>query len=208
MKPGFDSPWGRMQTEIEAKFLDINPDLIREKLKNLRASLVQPESLTRQKIFDFPDFRLDNDFSWLRLRDESGEVTLNLKKWDGEGVNGMKEIEFTVSSFEEAEHLLLAIGMRVKSNQAKNRELWKLNNVEVMIDTWPWIPTFLEAEESSEYSVREVVTQLDLDWESALFGGVSRIYKHYFNIEYEEIDRCLEISFSAVPDWLEAKRKR
>lgn len=197
-----------MKTEIEAKFLDIDPAGVREKLRNLGASMVFPEHITRQKIFDFPDFRLDNDFSWLRLRDENGEVSLTLKKWEKEGVDGMKEIEFSIGSFEEAERLLLAIGLRVKSTQAKRRELWKLGDVEFMLDTWPWIPTFLEIEGKSEQEVRDAASHLGLDWQNAMFGGVARIYKYYFNIEYEEIDRCPEIVFSAVPEWLEKKRAK
>ena len=189
-----------MNTEIEAKFLDIDPAVIRTELQKLGASLVYPENTTQQKVFDFPDFRLDKDFSWLRLRDENGEITLTLKKWEKEGVDGMKEIAFKVDSFEETEQLLLAIGMRVKSSQTKKRELWKLGEVEFMIDTWPWIPTFLEIEGKSEQDVREAATRLNMNWESALFGGVARIYKKYFDIEYKEIDRCPEISFSPVPE--------
>ena len=195
-----------MKPEIEAKFLDIDPDAIRAGLKELDASLVYPEHITRQKVFDYPDFRLDKDFSWLRLREENGQITLTLKKWQKEGVDGMGEIAFGVDSFEEAEKLLLAIGMFVKSSQAKKRELWKLGDVEFMIDTWPWIPPFLEIEGKTEKDIRDVADRLNLKWERAMFGGVARIYKYYFDIAYEEIDRCPEITFSPVPQWLEAKR--
>lgn len=195
-----------MKAEIEAKFLNIDPDAMRTELKKLGAVLVYPEHLIRQKVFDFSDFRLDKDFSWLRLREESGKITLTLKKWHKEGVDGMGEIEFGVESYEEAEQLLLAIGLRVKSSQMKKRELWQLNDVEFMIDTWPWIPTFLEIEGKSEKAVRGAAKSLGLDWQKAVFGGVARIYKHYFDIEYEEIDRCPEIAFSAILAWLEAKR--
>ncbi len=209
-----------MKPEIEAKFLDVDPDAIRAELKKLGASLVFPEHLTRQKVFDYPDFRLDKDFSWLRLREENGRITLTLKKWkkDG-GVDGMGEIAFGVGpvespagelygadSFEDAEELLLAIGLGVKSSQMKKRELWKLGDVECMIDTWPWIPSFLEIEGKTEKDVRDAVDSLHLKWENAIFGGVAGIYRLYFDIDYKEIDRCSEITFSAVPGWLEAKR--
>lgn len=195
-----------MKPEIEAKFLDIDPDSISSELKKLGASLVFSEHLVRQKVFDFPDFRLDKDFSWLRLREENGKVTLTLKKWQKEGIDGMGEIAFGVESFEEAERLLIAIGLCVKSSQMKKRELWKLGDTEFMIDTWPWIPAFLEIEGKTEEDVRAAADRLTLKWETAMFGGVARIYKHYFNIEYEEIDRCPEITFSPVPEWLEKKR--
>jgi len=195
-----------VKTEIEAKFLDIDPDAIRSKLKELGASLVHSESFTRQKVFDFPDFKLDKDMSWLRLREENDKTTLTLKKWEKEGVDGMQETECAVDSFAETERLLYGIGMQVKSIQEKKRELWRFGDVEFMIDTWPWIPTFLEVEGDSEDSVRNAAALLNMNWEAALFGGVARIYKHYFDVEYVKIDRCPEIVFSPIPDWLEEKR--
>ena len=195
-----------MKTEIEAKFLDIDPSAIRDKLKELGASLMYPESMVRQKVFDYPDFRLDKEMSWIRLREENGVVVLTFKKWEKEGIDGMKEIETKTDSFEETERILLSIGMTTKSTQTKKRELWKLDGVEFMIDTWPWIPTFIEIEGDTENEVRAAADKLNLPWEKALFGGVSRIYREYFYIEYEQIDRCSEVIFSPTPEWLEKKR--
>jgi adenylate cyclase class 2 len=195
-----------MKTEIEAKFLDIDPSDIRTKLKDFGATLVYPETTVRQKVFDYPDFRLDKEMSWLRLREENGVIVLTFKKWEKEGIEGMKEIEMKTDSFEETERLLFGIGMIIKSTQTKKRELWKLDGVEFMIDTWPWIPTFIEIEGNTENEVHLAADKLGLLWEKALFGGVSRIYKEYFDVEYEQIDRCPEVIFSPTPEWLEKKR--
>jgi adenylate cyclase, class 2 len=195
-----------MKTEFEAKFLDIDIQATRDKLKALGASLIYPECTVHQKIFDYPDFRLNKADSWLRLRDENNKIILTFKKWEKEGVDGMKEVETKVDSFEQTEKILFALGMIVKSNQAKKRELWKLNEIEFMIDTWPWIPTFVEIEGESEEKVKEATAKLEFKWEAAQFGGVARIYKQYFDVEYEQIDRCPELIFSAVPEWLELKR--
>jgi adenylate cyclase class 2 len=195
-----------MKMEIEAKFLDIDAGAIRSALQVSGGSLVFPETEVRQKVFDHPDFRLDKALSWLRLREENGGTILTFKRWEKEGIDGMKEMEIAVSSFEETERLLLAIGMKVKSTQEKKRELWRWHDVELMIDTWPWIPTFLEIEGGSEDEVRRAAAFLALPWDGALFGGVSRIYKEYFDVTYEDIDRCPEIIFSPVPEWLERKR--
>ena len=195
-----------MKTEIEAKFLDINMVNLRKRLSAMGAVLMYSENLTRQEVFDFPDFALDKNASWLRLREENKEVTLTLKKWEKEGIEGMQEIACILDSFDEAERLLLAIGMRVKSTQMKKRELWKFGSTELMIDTWPWIPTFLEIEGVSEKEVHEVADMLGMDWSKAMFGGVARIYAKYFTVENEEIDRCALIEFSETPEWLEKKR--
>ena len=186
--------------------MDIDVADVRAKLKELGAVLVYPETLVRQKVFDYPDLRLNADVSWLRLREENNSIVMTFKKWVKEGIEGMREIEVMVDSFEEMERLLLAIGMKVKSSQMKKRELWKLGNVELMIDTWPWIPTFIEVEGPSEDEVRAVAGQLGFAWENAIFGGVSRIYRKYFTIEDIEIDACPDLYFSPVPEWLEKKR--
>jgi len=50
--------------------------------------------------------------------------------------------------------------------------------------------------------------KLGFVWDAALFGGAARIYKRYFDVEYEKIDRCPELVFSPTPDWLEETRIR
>ena len=57
-----------VDTEIEAKFLDIDPRLIREKLRAFGAELVHPERLMQRLNFDFPDKRLERIGGWARVR--------------------------------------------------------------------------------------------------------------------------------------------
>jgi adenylate cyclase, class 2 len=111
-----------MKTEIEAKFLDVDVEALRVNMKKLGATLVHQESLTRQKVFDFPGFPLDKESAWLRLREENDEVSLTFKKWTKEGIEGMKETACPVDSFDQMEQVLLAIGMQVKSTQARTVE--------------------------------------------------------------------------------------
>ena len=55
-----------MNNEIEAQFLDINKEIIREKLKKVGAKLVKPEVLMRRIIFDI------GKHEYARVRDEGG----------------------------------------------------------------------------------------------------------------------------------------
>lgn len=66
--------------EIEAKFLDIDVNKIQEKLKEFGAVKIG-EFLQKWATFDYPDWRLDKDLSWIRVRDEgNGEISLSFKK--------------------------------------------------------------------------------------------------------------------------------
>lgn len=47
-----------MKTEIEAKFLNINVEKLRTKLKEIGAVLKYKERLMKRKVFDYPDERL------------------------------------------------------------------------------------------------------------------------------------------------------
>ncbi len=60
---------------------------------------------------------------------------------------------------------------------------WMLGGVELCIDTWPWIPTFLEIEGPSEEEVWEVAKKLGLDKSKAKFGSVDSTYRHYYGID-------------------------
>ncbi len=44
-----------MQTEIEAKFTDVDPASVRARLQETGATLKQPEILMRRAVFDYPD---------------------------------------------------------------------------------------------------------------------------------------------------------
>ena len=64
----------------------------------------------------------------------------------------------------------------------------------------------LGATSAGQEDVRATALRLGFDWKKALFGGVARIYKEYFDIEYGAIDHCPEMAFTEVPTWLEKKR--
>lgn len=195
-----------MQTEIEAKFLDIDPNLLRKKLKEIGAKLIYPERLMKRRNFDFPDKRLEKIGGWMRVRDEGDKITLSYKQLNDRTLHGTKEIVLEVDDFESACSLLRAIGLEAKAYQETRREKWILDALEITIDTWPWIPTFVEIEGPDEDKLRHLASQLGLDWAFALHGSVEIAYQQYFNVSDEELYNCKSISFVPVPEWLE-KRK-
>lgn len=77
----------------------------------------------------------------------------------------------------------------------------------MQIDTWPWIPTFVEIEGSDANELKKVAASLELDWGKALHGSVENAYQAYYNVTEEEIDGWEKITFVPVPDWLEVRRK-
>lgn len=196
-----------MKTEVEAKFLDIKPEQLREKLKSNGGTLVQPEVLMRRKIFDYADMRLEKIGAWIRIRDEGNKITMSYKRLVDRSFQGTKEIVFNVDNFEAATDFLLATGLDCRSYQETKRETWQLDGCEVTLDTWPWIPTFAELEAETEAEVEAAAAKLGFDWSQAMHGSVETAYQKYYDVTEEEIDHQEEIKFTPVPDWLEIKRK-
>jgi len=195
-----------MQTEIEAKFPDINPDSIRTKLREVGAVQEHPEIFMRRKVFDYPDRRLEKIGGWVRVRDEGSQVTLSYKQLNDRTLHGTKEVSVIIDDFDKACELIEAIGLPAYSYQETKREKWMLGDVEITIDTWPWIPTFVEIEGANEESVRSVASRLQFDWSKAMHGSVETVYQMHYDFTESEIDHWESITFIPEPDWLLSKR--
>lgn len=196
-----------MQTEIEAKWLDVDKDLLRDRLKYAGAVLVNPERLMSRRVFDFPDARLNNKGAWVRVRNEGDKITMSYKQQFDRSLHGTKEVTVQVGDFESASEFLHLLGLKSKSYQETKRESWKLGDVEVEIDTWPWIPSFVELEGPSESEVRGAVEKLGLDFGEASHGSVELAYQAIYDVTEAEVDHWEQILFIDVPEWLEARRK-
>lgn len=197
-----------MDTEIEATFTNIDSENIRIRLQNLNATCIHSQRLMRRKNFDYPDARLYAVKGWVRLRDEGDKVTLAYKQLMDRTIQGMKEVSVEVHSLEETEKFLKAIGLEEKSYQETKRESWELNGVQIEIDTWPWIPTFLEIEGATEELVKETSVKLGFSWDHALHGSVENVYQEVYDVTEEEIDDLTVITFNDVPQWLEDRRRQ
>ena len=197
-----------MQTEIEAKITDINPWELREKLKTVGAKMIFPERMMKRRVFDFKDKKLEEKGAWMRVRDEGDKITLSYKCLKDRTLHGTEEITLEIDNFVLACELLKTIGLHEKAYQETKREKWDLDGVEVTIDTWPWIPTFVELEADAEEKIKTAVQKLGLDWSKAMHGSVETVYQQHYEATEQEIDNWESITFVPVPEWLEKKRKK
>lgn len=193
--------------EIEAKFLNLPPD-IRDRLTAIGANCVQPERLMRRCTLDTPERVLNAKNAWLRVRDEGDKVTMSYKQVvDNASATGTKEVTVKVDDYMNARLFLLAAGFEIKGEQESKRESWVWEDVQIEIDTWPWLPSFVEIEAPSEEKLWQVAEKLGLDRTKAQHGGIDDVYPHFYQVTPAEANEWKEIKFGPVPDWLEAKRK-
>ena len=172
-----------MKNEIEAQFLDIDKDAIRDKLKEIGATLEKPEVLMKRVVFN------TGPHSFARVRDEGDKIVMTFKNVDDDNdILGTKEVNISVNDYEDAVLILQICGLEIKARQETKREIWQYKNVEICIDTWPWLPTFMEIEGPTEESVWNTAKKLGYAKEQAKFGSVDSTYKHYYGVENDIVN--------------------
>lgn len=187
--------------ELEAKFININKDEIRKRLQDCGGVLVKPEFIQKRIAFYFPKGHEING-GWIRVRDEQDKLTMSIKVVSGEAITDQREISLRVDNFEEAEKFLKMLGCTRKSFQENKRELWKVGDVEVMIDEWPFVDPFVEIEGGSEEKIRDVAAMLGFKYENALFGSAALITQKKYGISQDRINNIPEISFAMENPYL------
>ena len=197
-----------MQTEVEAKFLNINHESLRSELKAANAIMQQPMRTMKRVNMDYEDKRLQAKSGWLRVRDEGHRVTLTYKQLADWTVDGVQEAEVVVSDFDTTVKIFESLGLRAKSYQESKRETWSLDEVEVVLDEWPWVQPFCEIEGPSEDAIKAVATKLGLQWNDAVFGSVEPVYRAEYDITDEEFYTLSRMIFDEPLPALLADRKR
>ncbi|HET6746648.1 MAG TPA: class IV adenylate cyclase [Candidatus Saccharimonadales bacterium] len=198
-----------MKTETEVKFLNVNFDELRERLKAAGATLEQPMRLMRRVIIEPPELEAKDAF--IRVRDEGDKVTLTYKQFhDHTAISGVEELEVTVSDFDGMVEILRLAGLTHKSFQESRRETWRLGDVEVVLDEWPWLDPYIEIEGPNEHEVKRIADLLGFEWEQAVFGSTTAAYQHqYPDGEARQLVNIPRIVFGEpVPDIISGKNKK
>lgn len=194
-----------MKNEIEAKFVNVDIDDIRSKLKNLGAILTQPMRDMQRVTIDTPDLKKKDAF--VRIRNEGDKTTITYKQFNSLSIDGVKEIEVVVDDFDTAVALFKEAGLTYGSFQESRRETWKLGEVEIVIDEWPWLNPYIEIEAPSEELVVSTSAKLGFNWKNAVFGDVMAAYRsQYPHLELDDtVGNLPEVRFDdPLPELLKS----
>lgn len=117
--------------------------------------------------------------SWIRLRTNGIKTTLAFKSVKSKTIDGTKEVEVEVSDFEDTNVILNQMGYYNKGFQENKRIQYILDGVEIDIDTWPKLPTYLEIEGKDEESVKNIIKKLNVDESKISTLDVQSLYEYY-----------------------------
>lgn len=172
-----------MHTEFEVRILDINKDDIIRKLEKIGAKKIA-EFDYKRRVYNFNP---PTDHKWIRLRTDGNKTTLTIKKIESFSIDGTKEMEIEVSDFEETNRMLEELGYKSHTYQENKRIRYVFDGVEFDIDSWPYIPTYLEIEGKSEEAVKNMMDLLEVDKEKATSLDVQGVFKDFYNIDIAEV---------------------
>jgi len=167
-----------MKTEIETRFLEINKDILIEKLKKLGAIDKGGIKLNEIIFYDKELKSLENN-TFIRLRQRGDKIFLTHKSNKEKGIDTTKEIEFEVSNFQAAKEFIETFDWITYRIVEKYRHTFELDGVTLDIDTWPKIPTYVELEGDSVDLLQEVAGKLGLNWEERFDADPRFVFKHY-----------------------------
>lgn len=168
--------------EIEIKFLDINPDDIEKKLKELGAKKISDEIL-EEWLFKKPAWTA---FSGrIRIRKEGEKVHIAYKETTRKTSAGNLEIEFRVHTLTEALHFVTRLDIPQVRHQQKRRIHYELAGTSIDIDFWPLIPPMIEIEGESLKKIKDVAKKLGLEKEIAT--DALQIHQEVYGIDLIQV---------------------
>lgn len=154
------------EQEVEVKFLVRDLPGLAGRLQALGARVHAPRVHELNLRFDTQDGALTRERQVLRLRqDVNAVMTFKGPSSLGDEVSTRQEIEFTVSDFTAAQHLLEALGYRVAVSYEKYRTTYELGPVLVTLDEMPF-GSFVEIEGPNGADIRTAAAALKLDWDA------------------------------------------
>ena len=197
-----------MGKEIEAKFININKKEVIDRIEKLGAVKVFDERLFKRYVYDLPIFK---KWSWARIRDEGDKITMTYKRVIKESLDGVEETELIVNDFNEARDFLKSTGFIEKAYQETRRTRYvvKEDGVELDIDTWPGLESFIEIEASNEEIVKKYANLLGFNWTDAMFGGVGIVYEKSYKVDASWVNnQCKVLKFGDLPKELQKDNLR
>ena len=164
--------------EREIKFYIQDLEGIAERLHVCGADLTRSRTLEINLRLDTPAHDLYKTGRLLRLRqDDRARVTFKENARVEGGVIARTEFELTVDDFAAAQKLFEALGYQVVVSYEKYRRVYRLGDVEVVLDEMPF-GNFVEIEAPNNILIEGVAQMLGLDWSR----GIATNYLGLFEI--------------------------
>lgn len=175
--------------EIETKILEINIDIVIQKLVELGATKIKDTRLTVDW-YCIPEALGGNHPWYLRIRstsDGKNEITWKSLETFVGNTRQSKEINIDVSDFGKAKILLESIGLMHYAHQEKDRISFTYENWNFDLDQYPNMPAYLEIEGDNEEHVGQAIKLLGLEKHEALSQGETKLIRERYKLNWNDM---------------------
>lgn len=126
---------------------------------------------------DTKDGRLRQERKGLRIRQQNGKATLTLKSKQVYGkFREAEELEVVIDDFKKTFGIFGELGFEIYIKIKKEREIWKLGDIEVCLDKVEDLGVFLELE-GSKKGIEEAIKRLGLKTSARITKHYGELYK-------------------------------
>lgn len=154
----------KSEQEIEVKFYIRDLAAIAGRLDSIGARKTAGRVQETNLRFDTPGGDLTRARQVLRLRQDFNAVmTFKGPAQPGQEVSARQEIEFQVSDFTSAQHLLEALGYQVVIVYEKYRTTYQMEDLTIVLDEMPF-GSFIEIEGPDADTIRRAAERIGLNW--------------------------------------------
>ena len=166
-----------MPKEYELRYMNYNKAETIKKLKSLGAKQIHKPMIYEYTVFAHP-FKKNQGDSYIRVRKEFNKITLTYK--DNLKSKYKNEYEILVSDYDSTVNILYKMGLKKKYSIQKLREKWLIKGCkEIVFDTYPALPDYMEIECDSVENIKKIEKKLGLSEEKIFNAG--SLYKDLYN---------------------------
>ena len=102
-------------------------------------------------------------------------------------IDGTMELETVVGDFDVMNDILRELGYSYRNYQENYRIIYLMDDVEISIDSWPLIPTYVEIEGKTNEDVVMALEKLGYTLDDATTLDVTSIYNEIYGIDLLKI---------------------
>ncbi len=176
-------------TEKEVRILEIDVDEWIQMLGRMGAKKVG-SWVQRRYVYDFEP-KVSN--KWIRLRTNGENTTLTIKEViDSTKMDGTRELEIEVSDFDKTKAILKELGYTPRALQENKRTRYMYQDIEIDMDTWPFLPTYVEIEAPTKEQVEDFLKKITYDKDKLTTMDVDSIYRSIYHIDPDKVVLAFE----------------
>jgi adenylate cyclase, class 2 len=179
--------------EIEKAYFNFDEESVRKKLEEGGAVHVGPQLFRLHSyVPPNPEIRM------VRVRDEGHRITMTVKRKTDTPYD--MESEVNIDSFDNGSGVMDALGIQKKYYLEKIRDIYEMGDAEVVFDTYPGLPPYIEVEAPTEESVNAIAARLGLRPDDPQDRGAGDMYLDLYGVTKER--PLTDLTFGGVIDAL------